>query len=432
VSAKPEPISSGERRVYSVAGFNQGIGWYLRKLPAVWVEGELAELRRNASWGQVYLTLKDSEGGQTLQATMARTRFDRLQPVPRAGERVQVLGRAEIWSRSGELRLAVLELERFGLGQLLRQIEELRGRLAAEGLFAAERKRPLPFLPRLIGLVCGTDAAAKRDVVETAQARHPPARFRVIETVVQGAGAPARIAAAVRELDADAEVEVIVLARGGGSVEDLLAFSDELVCRAVAVCGTPVVSAIGHEQDTPLVDLAADVRAGTPSLAARLIVPDHGRQAAELDALLGRATRALEGGAGRARRMLELLTARPALADPMAWVSARRGAIATTAGALHRLAPERVAREAARLEAAGDRLAEAASLRMEREARALGHAHERLRLLGPAATLERGYAIVQTEQGAVVRAAGELQVRDRIGVRLADGALRATVDEVSG
>ena len=191
------------------------------------------------------------------------------------------------------------------------------------------------------------------------------------------------------------------------------------------------MSAIGHEQDTPLVDLAADVRAGTPSLAARLIVPDHARQAAELDALLGRATRALEGGAGRARRMLELLTARPALADPMAWVSARRAAIETTAGALHRLAPERVTREAARLTAAGDRLADSASLRMERETRALGHAHERLRLLGPAATLERGYAIVQTEQGAVVRAAGELRVRDRIGVRLAQGALRATVDEVA-
>ncbi len=426
------PIHEGERQVYSVAGFNQGIGWYLRKLPAVWVEGELAELRRNASWGQVYLTLKDPEGGQTLQATMTRTRFDRLQPVPKAGERVQVLGRAEIWSRSGELRLAVLELERFGLGQLLRQIEELRGRLAAEGMFAAERKRPLPFLPRLIGLVCGTDAAAKRDVVETARARHPPARFRIVETVVQGTGAPARIAAAVRELDADPEVEVIVLARGGGSVEDLLAFSDELVCRTVADCMTPVVSAIGHEQDTPLVDLAADLRAGTPSLAARLIVPDHARQAAELDALLGRATRALEGGAGRARRMLELLTARPALADPMAWVNTRRAAIETTAGALHRLAPERVAREAARLAAAGDRLADSAGLRMEREARGLGHAHERLRLLGPAATLERGYAIVQTEQGAVVRAAGELQVRDRIGVRLAQGALRATVDEVSG
>jgi len=422
----------GDRRVYSVAGFNQGIAWYLRKLPAVWVEGELAELRRSASWGQVYLTLKDPEGGQTLQATMTRTRFDRLAPPPVAGERVQVLGRAEIWSRSGELRLAVLELERFGLGQLLRQIEELRRKLAAEGLFAAERKRPLPFLPRVIGLVCGTDAAAKRDVVETATARHPPARFRVVETVVQGAGAPGRIAAAVRELDADPEVEVIVLARGGGSVEDLLPFSDELVCRTVAASTTPVVSAIGHEQDTPLVDLAADVRAGTPSLAARMVVPDHGRESAALDALLGRATRALEGGAGRARRMLELLTARPALADPMAWVAARRAALDATAGSLRRVAPDRMGRESARLTAAGDRLAGSAQRRLEREATGLRHAHERLRLLGPAATLERGYAIVQTPDGAVVRAASQVRQRDRIGVRLAEGALQATVDEVSG
>ena len=239
----------------------------------MWVEGEIHELKRSDSWGQVYLTLKDPGGRATLHATMTRQRFSRLDPPPEVGERVHVLGRAEVWERRGELRLSVLELERFGLGLLLRQIEQLRLKLAGEGLFDPARRRPLPFLPRAIGLVCGTDAAAKRDVVETAAARYPPVRFEVAETVVQGAGAPARIVAAIRALDRNPEVDVIVLARGGGSVEGLLPFSDESVCRAVAACTTPVVSAIGHEQDSPLVDLVADARAGTPSLAARWWCP---------------------------------------------------------------------------------------------------------------------------------------------------------------
>jgi exodeoxyribonuclease VII large subunit len=234
----------------------------------------------------------------------------------------------------------------------------------------------------------------------------------------------------VRALDAEPEVDVIVVARGGGSVEDLLPFSDELVCRAVSEARTPVVSAIGHEQDTPLVDLAADVRAGTPSLAARLIVPDYAAQAAALDALMGRATRALEGGAGRARRMLELLAARPALADPMAWIDARRGSLEASRASLARLAPGRVEREGARLQAAGERLTSSVERRLERETTAIRHAHDRLRLLGPAATLERGYAIVQAGDGAVVRDAAAVHPRDRVGVRLGRGSLRATVDEV--
>ena len=229
---------------------------------------------------------------------------------------MHAFGRGELWQRKGEFRFRAYAIEQFGLGQLLRRIEEVRLRLAQEGLFAAERKRPLPFLPGLVGLVCGSDAAAKRDVVETATARHPGVRFRIVEAAVQGGGAAAAVTAALRALDADPAVDVIVLARGGGSVEDLLAFSDEGLCRAVAECSTPVVSAIGHEQDTPLVDLVADVRAGTPSLAAKLIVPDRAAVGAELDALLARAGRALEGRATHARRHLQLLVARPAFADP--------------------------------------------------------------------------------------------------------------------
>jgi exodeoxyribonuclease VII large subunit len=255
--------------------------------------------------------------------------------------------------------------------------------------------------------VCGADAAAKRDVVETAERRFPPVRFRVVEATVQGRAAPPSIAAALARLDADPAVDVIVLARGGGSPEDLLPFSDEAVCRAVAECATPVVSAIGHEQDSPLVDLVADARAGTPSLAARMVVPDHAALAASLDALLARGARALEGGAAQARRTLELLVSRPAFARPETWIEVRRAA----------------------LESAGDRLARLPVLRVERESARVAALHDRLRVLGPAATLDRGYAIVQDDAGAVVRDAGDMAVDDRVGVRLARGRLVARVEE---
>ena len=308
MSAKPTPTTYGDRAVYSVAGFNQGVADWLGRLGNVWVEGELSELKRTDRWGLVYFCLKDATS--ILQGSMQRERFDKIQPPPAAGDRVHAFGRGELWQRKGEFRFRAFAIEQFGLGQLLRRIEEVRLRLAEEGLFAAERKRPLPFLPRVVGLVCGSDAAAKRDVVETASARHPGVRFRIVEAAVQGAGAAAGVTAALRALDADPVVDVIVLARGGGSVEDLLAFSDEGLCRAVAECQTPVVSAIGHEQDTPLVDLVADVRAGTPSLAAKLVVPDDAAVGAELDALLARAGRALDGRATHARRHLQLLAAR--------------------------------------------------------------------------------------------------------------------------
>jgi exodeoxyribonuclease VII large subunit len=406
VNAKPTPTTYGDRAVYSVAGFNQGVADWLGRLGNVWVEGELSELKRTDRWGLVYFCLKDD--GAILQGSMQRDRFDKIQPPPAAGDRVHAFGRGELWQRKGEFRFRAYAIEQFGLGQLLRRIEEVRLRLAEEGLFAAERKRPLPFLPRVVGLVCGSDAAAKRDVVETASARHPAVRFRIVEAAVQGAGAAAAVIAALRALDADPEVDVVVLARGGGSVEDLLAFSDEGLCRAVAECRTPVVTAIGHEQDTPLVDLVADVRAGTPSLAAKLIVPDHAAVGADLDALLARAGRALDGRATHARRHLQLLVARPAFADPRSWITTRQ----------------------ARLDGACVSLRRLPALRIERETARLGNARDRLRVLGPGATLERGYAIVQDEAGAVVRDAAAVAVGERVGVRLAAGRLGARVEEV--
>src|SRR6266487_295131 len=339
--SKVEAIQYGDRKVYAVAAFNHGVAEWLQRLPTVWVEGEVTELRRNARWQSVFFTLKDPNDGACLGVTIARSRFDALRLDLADGERVHVFGRPELFEARGDFRMRALSIERFGLGDHLAAVERLKKKLAAEGVF--ERKRPLPFLPRRVGLVTGNDAAAKRDVLATITARFPAARIVVAETLVQGPLAASSMIEALRNVCSAPEVDVIVLARGGGSFEDLLPFSDERLVRAVAGCPVPVVSAVGHEQDTPLCDLAADARASTPSVAGRLVVPDlH-----ELRERLDRAREGLERGT---RRGLE--------------------------------------RERRRLDGAHERLARAPRLLLERRRASLEHAAGRLRALSPKATLE--------------------------------------------
>src|SRR5438477_2028957 len=270
------------RKVYSVRAFNLGVATYLQKLPTLWVEGEVTELRRQQRWATVFFTLKDPDGGAGPSAQMPRGQFDALRLDLVDGERVHVYGRPELYEQRGDFHLRALTIERFGLGAHLAALDRLKQKLAREGLFAASRKRPLPRTPSLVGLVTGNDAAAKRDVLTAITTRFPPAHVIVAETYVQGPRAAPAIATAIRDL-CSRGVDVIVLARGGGSFEDLLPFSDERVVRAVAGCPVPVVSAVGHEQDTPLCDLAADVRASTPSVAGRLVVPDLSQVSLRID-----------------------------------------------------------------------------------------------------------------------------------------------------
>src|SRR5438105_1871669 len=270
---KVEATEIDGRKIYSVRAFNKGIATWLNRLPTLWIEGEVMELRRQQRWASVFFTLKDPDDGACLPVQMPRGQFDALELDLQEGERVHVFGRAELYEQRGELRLKALTVERFGLGAHLATLERLKGKLAAEGLFASDRKRALPRYPRLIGLVTGNDAAAKRDVLTHIVQRFPPANVLVAETYVQGPRASVSIATAIRDL-CPRGADVIVIPRGGGSFQDLLPFSDERVVRAVAGCAVPVVSAVGHEQDTPLCDLAADIRASTPTAAARLVVPD--------------------------------------------------------------------------------------------------------------------------------------------------------------
>jgi exodeoxyribonuclease VII large subunit len=381
---KVEPLLYGDRKVYTVSAFNRGVGSWLARLPTVWVEGEVTEFRRQAGWQSVFFTLKDLGDGSCLPVSMPRATFDALRLELADGTRVHVWGRPELYEARGVFRLRALSLEPLGLGAVLARLENLKRRLAGEGLFAAERKRPLPLLPRRIGLLTGNEAAAKRDFVTAVSARFPAARILVAQTYVQGSQAPEAIAAALARLGREPEVDVVVLARGGGSFEDLLPFSDERVIRAVAACPVPVVSAVGHEQDTPLCDLAADARASTPTAAARLVVPDENELRERLERLRGSLARDARRGVERARQALT--------------------------------------RD-------GERLAHAPALLLERKRAGLDALSGRLRALSPQATLSRGYAIVRTDEGALVRSSRALARDSRIEVELAEGGFGARVEE---
>jgi exodeoxyribonuclease VII large subunit len=406
--AKVEALPYDDRTVYSVAAFNRGIGQWLARLPTVWVEGEVTELRRHERWATVFFTLKDPADGSCLGATMARGRFDALRLDLADGERVHVFGRPELYEQRGEFKLRALTIERFGVGAHLAALERLKATLAAEGIFAESRKRPLPFLPRRIGVVTGNDAAAKRDVVTTIRSRFPAASVLVAESYVQGPRAAAEIVAAIGSLCAEPDVDVVVLTRGGGSFEDLLPFSDERVVRAVAHCPVPVVSAVGHEQDTPLCDLAADVRASTPTAAGKLVVPEMSELCGRLDrsreALARGARRALERDRIRLMRMADRLRARPRLA---------------------------IERETVRLERAHERLRAAPLLTVERKRAALEKSAAKLGSLSPMKTLGRGYAIVRSESGDLVSSAGDVSAGSRVDVTLAAGRFGARVEDVS-
>ncbi|WP_231974255.1 exodeoxyribonuclease VII large subunit [Pseudonocardia sp. HH130630-07] len=389
------------------------IGEWVERLGTVWVEGQLAQV--NARSGTAFLTLRDPAADVSLQLTAPSALVRDAGDAVTEGSRVIVHGKPSFYLGRGTLSLRVDRIRAVGLGELLARIERLPRLLAAEGLFDPALKRRPPLLPHTIGLVTGRDSAAEHDVVTNATARWPAVRFRIENVAVQGTQAVEQVVGALRALDRDPDVQVVVLARGGGSVEDLLPFSDETLCRAVAACRTPVVSAIGHEPDTPLVDHVADVRCSTPTAAGRSLVPDLAEETARIAGLRDRARRALHGWVDREQRRLSDLRHRPVLADPLLLVAAREREVADARSAAHRAVLRRLDRSTSELE----------------------HLTARLTALGPTATLARGYAIVQLsgtgdDVPPLLRSAADAPTGTTLRIRVADGAVAATVTATDG
>ncbi|ORJ63202.1 exodeoxyribonuclease VII large subunit [Mycobacterium simiae] len=385
-------------------------GW-IDRLGTVWVEGQLAQINIRADSKTVFMVLRDPAADMSLTVTCPRDLVHNAPVKLVEGTQVVVCGKPSFYTGRGTFSLRLSEIRAVGVGELLARIDRLRRLLDAEGLFDPRLKRPIPFLPNMIGLITGRASAAERDVTTVAGSRWPAVRFAIRNTAVQGPNAVAQIVEALKELDRDPAVDVIVLARGGGSVEDLLPFSDETLCRAIAACRTPVISAVGHEPDNPLSDLVADLRAATPTDAAKKMVPDTAAEQQLLRDLRRRSAQALRNWVSREQRALAQLRSRPVLAEPLTALTAR-------AEEIHR-ARAAVRRDIIRLVAA--------------ESERVGHLSARLATLGPAATLARGYAVVQTvpaggsaEPMRVLRSVDDAPPGTRLRVRVSDGAFAAT------
>jgi exodeoxyribonuclease VII large subunit len=402
------PLESSPESPLPVRTVANAIGQWIAKLGHVWVEGQITELTRRPGQATAFLVLRDTAAEMSLRVSCRAALLDSITPPLSEGARVIVCGRPEYWAARGSMTFAAIDVRPVGIGALLARLEELRKLLAAEGLFASDRKRSLPFLPRKIGLITGRSSAAEHDVVENSQRRWPAVEFRIEAVAVQGAYAVTQVIEAVQRLDADPEVDVIVIARGGGSMEDLLPFSDESLVRAVVACFTPVVSAIGHETDIPLIDYAADRRASTPTDAAKLIVPDVAEELSRVRGLLDRARRTVTSRIDNEQHRLDALRTRPALADPFGMLAAWRLDLESVR--------ERSRR--ATLGAIAQASAEVATLRSQ------------IAALSPQATLDRGYAVLQRADGSVARNAEDLAAGEHLTGRLARGRVPLIVEDV--
>ena len=384
------------------------VSQWIDRLGAVWVEGQIAQVNRRPGMSTVFMTLRDTVADISVTLTCQRSLFDSLNPPLVEGASVVVHARPSFYANRGSFSLFAREIKMVGLGELLARLERRRQLLAAEGLFAPELKRDLPFLPHLIGLVTAPNSAAERDVLENARRRWPSVEFVVAYAAMQGPRCTSEVIEALDRLERDERVEVVVVARGGGSVEDLLPFSDESMLRAVHKMVTPVVSAIGHEPDQPLLDLVADVRASTPTDAAKLIVPDMAEELRGVAWAVERLGSLITQRLTTEQRWLDDLRARPAMADPRSLLAQRSVEV-----------DEFVTRARRTLQH-----------RLDRAADDIGHHRARAQALSPHATLRRGYAVVQDEHGAVLTSTGAVKVGAQVSVRLADGRIHATTDSV--
>ena len=402
------PSKSSPESPWSVSKLNTSVKGWIDRLGWLWIEGQLTQVNTKPSWRFSYLTLRDTQEQASVQLTAETPLLTGMQVPLKDGDRVVVLGKPSFYPGRGTFSMRVSEIRHVGAGELLARIEALRKQLASEGLFDPARKRPLPYLPTKVGLITGRGSAAERDVVTVAQGRWPEVQFEIINTPVQGPITVPAVIEALGELDADPDVDVIIIARGGGSVEDLLPFSEEALQRAVADARTPVISAIGHEPDNPVLDNVADVRAATPTDAAKRAVPDVAQERMLMDEARGRMAAALRGWVRRERDGLASLRSRPSLADPMLAINRHREEVDRAAVSIRR----------------------DISHLLQRESQHVRGLRAQVSALGPSATLARGYAVVQVlprdgSEPEVVTSIDQTPPGSQLRIRVGDGSITA-------
>jgi exodeoxyribonuclease VII large subunit len=382
----------------------EAIKEYVDRLGPIWIEGEIAELNERSGM-MAFMRLRDTSADMSLSVMCHKSVIAAVKPLP-ANARVVIYAKPSWYTKSGTLSMSAREIRQVGVGELLARLEALKSLLAEEGLFSIDRKVSLPVLPRKVGLICGRNTDAEKDVVENARRRWPAVEFEIREVTVQGAAAVVEVSAALRELEADSEVDVIIITRGGGSFEDLLPFSDESLVRLAAECETPIVSAIGHEKDSPLLDLVADYRASTPTDAAKRVVPDIAEEVSNINKLRDRAFRALSARVEYESNFIAQLRSRPVMKDPGAFLTI-------------------LSEELSDLRQRSLR-SFAASIEAERKELKAITAH--LRSLSPQSTLDRGYSVVRDSKGEVVRDPKQLKSGDILAIKVAKGETSATVN----
>ena len=382
---------------------SEAIKEYVERLGPIWIEGEISELNER-SGGMAFMRLRDTSVDMSLSVMCYKNVLAAVQPLP-ANARVVIHAKASWFTKNGSLTMSAKEIRQVGVGELLARLEALKGALAAEGLFSAERKVALPLLPRKVGLICGRNTDAEKDVVENARRRWPAVEFEIREVAVQGAAAVVEVSEALRELESIEDVDVIIITRGGGSFEDLLPFSDESLVRLAASCETPIVSAIGHEKDSPLLDLVADYRASTPTDAAKRVVPDIEQEIADINKIRDRMYRRLVSTIDYELNQIAQLRNRPVMKDPSVMVKVRVD----------------------ELNALRDRSIRGFKSLLEIEKKEIKGVIAHLRSLSPQSTMDRGYSVVQSDDGKIVRDATKLKAGAVLRIRAAKGETRASV-----
>jgi len=382
---------------------SEAIKEYVERLGPIWIEGEISELNER-SGGMAFMRLRDTSVDMSLSVMCYKNVLAAVQPLP-ANARVVIHAKASWFTKNGSLTMSAKEIRQVGVGELLARLEALKGVLAAEGLFSADRKVALPKLPRKVGLICGRNTDAEKDVVENARRRWPAVEFEIREVAVQGAAAVVEVSAALRELEGMADVDVIIITRGGGSFEDLLPFSDESLVRLAASCQTPIVSAIGHEKDSPLLDLVADYRASTPTDAAKRVVPDIEQEISDINKIRDRIYRRLLSSVEYELNQIAQLRNRPVMKDPGVMIKVRKDDLSALRDRSHR----------------------GFKALLDIEKKEIKGVIAHLRSLSPQSTMDRGYAVVQSDDGKIVRDATKLKVGSVLRIRAAKGEAKASV-----